>query len=85
MPTFFSNSLNLIHTPHLPTNHQVPHPLFHHIQTPTNNPKITPTITIFPPQHNPQNQLHISNHPLIPYSVYQTHRQTISHPASCSL
>lgn len=81
----FWNSLNVIDRRDVRTKEEVRDALFHHIETATNNGKIRPTITIFPPEEKGEKQVEIWNHQLIRYAGYESDGERIGDPASCSL
>lgn len=81
----FWNSLNVIDRRDVRTKEDVRDALFHHIETATNNGKIRPTITIFPPEEKGEKQVEIWNHQLIRYAGYESDGERIGDPASRSL
>lgn len=81
----FWNSLNVIDRRDARTKEEVRDALFQHIETATNNGKIKPTITIFPPECQGEKQIEIWNHQLIRYAGYESEEGRIGDPASASL
>ncbi len=81
----FWNSLNVIDRRDVRTKEDVRDALFHHIETATNNGKIRPSITIFPPEEKGEKQVEIWNHQLIRYAGYESDGERIGDPASRSL
>ena len=68
----FWNSLNVLDAREVNTEEDVYQALVHHIDYATNNGKIRPTITIFKPYRNENNQIRIYNHQLLRYAGYET-------------
>ncbi|ATH94696.1 nitric oxide synthase oxygenase [Bacillus glycinifermentans] len=81
----FWNSLSVIDRRDAGTEEEVRDALYHHIESATNDGKIKPFITIFPPEENGKKKVTIWNHQLIRYAGYETENGIIGDPASIDL
>lgn len=80
----FWQSLEVLDARQLEQEQEIYNALLHHIQFATNHGKIRPTITIFKPIINGEQQVRIWNHQLIRYAGYETAHGLIGDPASVS-
>jgi nitric-oxide synthase, bacterial len=78
----FWDRLHVIDQRELDCEDDIYQALLHHIDYATNKGEIRPTITIFKPKWNGQDQVRIWNHQLIRYAGYETPQGTIGDPAS---
>ncbi|WP_239422042.1 nitric oxide synthase oxygenase [Bacillus sp. CGMCC 1.16541] len=78
----FWQSLQVIDARSLQDEKAIFHALVEHIDYATNNGKIRPTITVFQPKVNEQDQVRIWNHQLLRYAGYETEYGIIGDPAS---
>lgn len=68
----FWNSLHVLDARDVSTEEEVYQTLVHHINYATNDGKIRPSITIFKPYRNKNDQIRIYNHQLLRYAGYET-------------
>ncbi|WP_042353003.1 nitric oxide synthase oxygenase [Bacillus massiliigorillae] len=78
----FWNSLTVLDAREVESHDEIYDALFHHIEYATNGGRIRPTITIFKPYQQENNQICIYNHQLIRYAGYETEYGTIGDPLS---
>lgn len=80
----FWESMHVLDERLLQTEEEIANALFHHLQYGTNAGKVIPTITVFKPEQNGQQQVRIWNHQLIRYAGYETEGGVIGDPDSIS-
>lgn len=80
----FWNRLHVFDKRNLNHEDDVYQALLQHIDYATNQGEIRPTITIFKPYRNEQDQIRIWNHQLIRYAGYESSQENIGDPASIS-
>ncbi|MFD2629905.1 nitric oxide synthase oxygenase [Oceanobacillus kapialis] len=81
----FWDRLEVVDARHIATEDAVFDELFTHIEQATNEGKIKPRITIFPPENEEGAMVKIWNHQLFRYAGYQTEDGIVGDPASLAL
>ena len=81
----FWETLQVVDERDLETEEEIAKALFRHIESGTNGGKIVPTITVFKPKKNEQNEIRIWNHQLLRYAGYETETGLLGDPVSLRL